>query len=130
MSAKYTVSTMIGFSASHSLSDYSGDCARIHGHNWGVRVYYEFESTDENGLTADFLELKGRLEGAVLPRFDHRHLNDIPPFDRVNPTSENLAAEIYRICRDEISFPRGRLAEVELWETETDMVRYSEDGVR
>ncbi len=126
MTGKWTVSTEIEFSSSHCLDNYDGMCSRVHGHNWVLRVYYEFEAVDVRGLTVDYLELKARLEKVVLPRFDHLHLNDVPPFDTVSPTSENLAAEIFRMCREELEFEGGRLREVELWETSKDMVRYEE----
>jgi 6-pyruvoyltetrahydropterin/6-carboxytetrahydropterin synthase len=126
MAPRYTVSCEIGFSASHALTGYEGGCASVHGHNWVVRVYYEFDQLDDHGFTIDYQELKRRLAEVVLPNFDHRHLNDFAPFDTVNPTSENIAAEIFKLCRDRIQPERGRLVEVELWETPTDMVRYRE----
>lgn len=124
--SSYTVSTEIQFSASHSLNNYPGDCARLHGHNWTLRVYYRFKDVDEDGITVDYLVLQSRMKEEILPRFDHRHLNEVAPFDRMNPTSENLAAEIFRICRENIRIKGGELVEVELWETPTDMVRYGE----
>ena len=127
MAGRYLISTEIEFSASHALRGYCGDCARVHGHNWVARVHYRFSALDEQGLTIDYRTLRSELEGVIKPRFDHHHLNDIPPFDEVNPTSENIAAEIFRLCREEISVTGGTLAEVELWESPTDMVRYSED---
>ena len=96
MAGKWIISTEIEFSSSHCLAGYDGMCSRLHGHNWVLRVYYEFESVDGRGLTVDYLELKRGLENVVLPRFDHLHLNDVPPFDTTSPTSENLAAEIFR----------------------------------
>jgi 6-pyruvoyltetrahydropterin/6-carboxytetrahydropterin synthase len=126
MPGRYTVSTAVEFSSSHQLADYDGDCSRVHGHNWVLRVYYEFSELDEQGIAVDFLELRSRVSDLVLPLLDHRHLNDIPPFDRINPTSENIAAEIFGILHDQIRFRSGRLTMVELWETPTDMVRYSE----
>ncbi len=126
MPGHYTVSTAVEFSSSHSLSGYDGDCARVHGHNWVLRVYYEFSELDEQGIAVDFLELRSRVSEVVLPLLDHRHLNDIPPFDRLNPTSENIAAEVFRILQGQVRFDSGRLTMVELWETPTDMVRYSE----
>mgnify|MGYP001024359192 CR=1 FL=1 len=123
----YTVSTEIVFSASHTLKDYPGGCSRLHGHNWTVRVYYNFSSLNSQGITIDFLALRSALEKELLPRFDHTNLNDVPPFDRTNPTSENLAAEIYRICREKLEFEGGSLLRVELWETPTDMVSYCEE---
>jgi len=127
VTARYVVSTEIQFSASHALTGYRGDCSRVHGHNWVARVSYRFAAVDALGLTIDYRELRSLLERVVLPRFDHRHLNDIPPFDTMNPTSENIAAEIFRLCREEIAIRGGTLREVELWESPTDMVRYRED---
>jgi 6-pyruvoyltetrahydropterin/6-carboxytetrahydropterin synthase len=127
MGSRYIVSTEVHFSSSHALLGYRGDCSRMHGHNWVVRVHYEFPAVDERGLTIDYRELRTVLERVIMPRFDHRHLNDIPPFDVVNPTSENIAAEIFRLCREEVLIPPGVLREVELWESPSDMVRYRED---
>jgi len=127
VAARYVVSTEIQFSASHALTGYRGDCSRVHGHNWVARVSYRFAAVDALGLTIDYRELRSLLERVILPRFDHRHLNDIPPFDTMNPTSENIAAEIFRLCREEVTILGGTLREVELWESPTDMVRYRED---
>ncbi len=124
--AVYTVSTEVRFSASHALREYKGDCERIHGHNWIARVYYEFEHLDEHGLTVDYRELKSRIKQVVLSQLDHRHLNDVPPFDSMNPTSENIAVHIFNLCKERVRFDGGALREVELWETSTDMVRYRE----
>jgi len=126
MAARYLISTEMQFAASHALAGYCGDCARVHGHNWVARVYYEFGGVDAQGLTIDYRKLRSHLELVIFPRFDHRHLNDCPPFDSVNPTSENIAAEIFRLCREELKIPGGELTEVELWESPTDMVRYRE----
>ena len=126
MAPRYTLSTEIHFSASHALTGYEGNCANIHGHNWVVRVYYEFERLDEHGFTIDYKELKSRLAEVIMPHFDHRHLNDISTFDSINPTAENIAAEIFKLCRDRVRIEGSRLVEVELWETPADMVRYRE----
>ncbi len=123
---KYVVSTEISFSASHSLRGYNGECSRIHGHNWILRVYYEFENLNDIGLTIDYGQLRESLKKVVCSRFDHQHINNISPFDKLNPTSENLAREIFKLCREEVQVEGGRLIEVELWETSRDMVRYRE----
>jgi len=125
MGGTWTVSTEIGFCASHCLAGHQGVCANVHGHNWIVRVHYLFESIDRiSGIGVDFLELRAGLERVVLPRFDHRHLNEVSPFDKVAPTSENLAAEIFRLCSEELRYEGGRLVEVEVRETPADRVCY------
>ena len=123
---KYVVSTEISFSASHSLRGYNGECSRIHGHNWILRVYYEFETLNDIGLTIDYGQLRESLENVVCSRFDHQHINSISPFDKINPTSENLAREIFKLCKEQVQVEGGKLVEVELWETSRDMVRYRE----
>lgn len=127
MSRSFTVSTEIVFSASHALDGYEGDCARIHGHNWTLRVYYGFSRLDGRGIAVDYRELGSRVKEVILPLLDHRHLNDVPPFNAVNPTSENIAAEIFKVLDENVRFEGGRLKAVELWETPSDMVRYSEE---
>ncbi|MCK4548909.1 MAG: 6-carboxytetrahydropterin synthase [Candidatus Krumholzibacteria bacterium] len=126
MTGKWTITTEIEFSSSHCLDKYDGMCSRVHGHNWVLRVYYEFEAIDGRGITVDYFDLKAGLERVILPKFDHIHLNDLPPFDKISPTSENLAVEIFRICTSELEFEGGRLREVEIWETPKDMVKYAE----
>ena len=103
----------------------------MHGHNWVVRAYYEFERVDDRGLTIDYLELKAGMDRVILERFDHRHLNDIPPFDRVNPTAEAVAAWFYREMRPriaEVSGGRAALNAVRLWETPDSCVTYTEEA--
>ena len=126
MARSFTISTEIVFSASHALDGYEGDCARVHGHNWTLRVYYEFSRLDERGIAVDYRELRSRVREVILPLLDHRHLNEVPPFDELNPTSENIAAAIFKVLGGKVRFEGGRLKAVELWETPADMVRYHE----
>ena len=42
----------------------------------------------------DFGDLKALLKQALEP-LDHAYINDVPPFDAVNPSSENLARYIW-----------------------------------
>lgn len=127
MTPRYTISTEIEFSSSHALEGYDGDCARLHGHNWVLRVYYEFTRLDDQGIAVDYCVLADKVKEIVLPLLDHRHLNDLPLFDGVNPTSENIAVKIFGLLREKVLFETGRLSMIELWETPTDMVRYSEE---
>ena len=58
-----------------------------------MRVTVEGERLDSTGLLVDFLEVK-RLIGAVR-YLDHRFINDLPPFDEINPSAENMAKYFY-----------------------------------
>ena len=111
------------FSAAHSLRGYPGDCARLHGHNWHVRLYVECEELDEIGLGIDYKVLKVELKEALAP-WDHYNLNDVPPFDVINPSSENVAAELYKEMSRRLDNERLKVSRVEIAETCTARVTY------
>jgi len=90
----FEVSVQEHFDAAHYLRGYRGKCENLHGHRYQVMVMVRASELDEIGLAFDFAELKRHLR-EILGRFDHTCLNDVPPFDRINPSSENIAATIY-----------------------------------
>ncbi len=90
----YEVSVEEHFDAAHYLRGYGGRCEKLHGHRFEVQVTVQAQGVDEIGLAYDFGELRKKLR-EVLERFDHTCLNETPPFDRINPSSENIAATIY-----------------------------------
>ncbi len=65
----------------------------MHGHTWRVRVVVEGERLDDDGLLVDFHVLERSLREILAP-FDNRCFNDVPPFDRLNPTAELIARHI------------------------------------
>jgi 6-pyruvoyltetrahydropterin/6-carboxytetrahydropterin synthase len=87
----FEVTKKASFSAAHFLRGYNGACARLHGHNWQIEVVVRAGRVDSMGMVIDFMDL-GRAMNELLEKVDHRNLNEIPPFDETNPTSENLAA--------------------------------------
>lgn len=91
----YQVSVRKHFDAAHYLRGYGGKCEELHGHRFEVVIAVETEGLNEIGLAFDFAELKKNLN-EVLKRFDHTFLNEVPPFDKVNPSSENIAVTVYR----------------------------------
>jgi 6-pyruvoyltetrahydropterin/6-carboxytetrahydropterin synthase len=91
----YRVKVEDEFSASHQLRHYGGKCEEMHGHNFQVFAQVEGTELDpDTGLLIDFKELRGNLR-SILSELDHRHLNELPAFEQVNPSSENLARYIY-----------------------------------
>lgn len=115
------------FAAAHRLRGYQGKCQQIHGHNYRVRVSLEGEQLDDTGLLVDFSDLK-RLLDELLEPLDHRLLNEVPPFDTLNPTAENLARYLYdELSRQLASRPGLRVAEVRVWETERASAAFRRD---
>jgi len=121
--ARYELSIQTHFSAAHQLRGYPGDCARLHGHNWHVKLYVECEQLDELGLGIDYKVLKTALKEALKP-WDHYNLNDVAPFDTINPSSENVAAELYKEMSSRLDNKRVRVSRIEISETCTAMVTY------
>jgi len=104
------------FAAAHKLRDYHGECEHLHGHNWRVQVQVAAGKLDRLGMVADFKDLKAALEG-VLGRLDHKYLNEVPPFDRENPTTENLCRFVAEQLAPELP-ERVVVRHVRCWESE------------
>jgi 6-pyruvoyltetrahydropterin/6-carboxytetrahydropterin synthase len=122
----YEVTVEDTFAAGHALRNYHGKCENVHGHNYRVEVTLEGAELDANGLLIDFVELK-RIMSEVLETMDHRFLNDVPPFDKLNPSAENMARHIYERVRDGLGARDAvRVAQVKLWETDTASAVYRE----
>ncbi len=112
------------FAAGHALRNYHGKCENPHGHNYRCELGVAGERLDAAGLLIDFVELK-RILHAVIDRLDHQWLNDIPPFDSLNPSAENIAKHIYDAVSGELADkPGARIAFVRLWETDTASATY------
>jgi 6-pyruvoyltetrahydropterin/6-carboxytetrahydropterin synthase len=128
MAGYFTVKIISDFSASHILNGYPGDCARLHGHNWKVELEAKVQASELNeiGIGVDFKDLKKILR-EVLDRVEHRHLNDIPPFDKINPTAENLSMWVYQEIKPLLARTPASLQAIVIWETERAMTRYSEE---
>lgn len=80
------------FSAAHAIMIH-GSQEPVHGHNWHVRLVVSGDRLNDDGLLCDFHLLERELD-RVIGAFNNRHLNEVPPFDRVNPTAEHVARHI------------------------------------
>jgi 6-pyruvoyltetrahydropterin/6-carboxytetrahydropterin synthase len=126
VSGKYALKILTDFASAHTLRGYPGACARMHGHNWKVEVEMEANRLDELGMGVDFKVIKQATQ-EITGRLDHQYLNDLKPFDRLNPTAENIAAHLYQALSEQLNRPHLKVSAVTLWETDRACVRYSED---
>lgn len=95
-----------------------GKCANRHGHghNYVLEVTVEGEPDAQTGMVLDLKELKDLLQGEVVERMDHRHLNhEVPELAGKIPTTENIASVIWDLLEPKIR--SGRLQRVRLYET-------------
>jgi 6-pyruvoyltetrahydropterin/6-carboxytetrahydropterin synthase len=121
----FVLKIVTDFASAHSLRNYPGDCSRLHGHNWGVEVMVYSNKLDETGIAIDFREIKKQTK-VVAKRLDHQYLNEIKPFDALNPTAENIAKYFFDEVGLLINNEDVKVKEVTIWETPRASVTYSE----
>ncbi len=122
----YQISVEQHFDAAHFLRGYQGKCEALHGHRFRVVAKLTAPEVNDIGIAYDFTELKRHL-GDILSRFDHTCLNDVPPFDKVNPSSENIASTIYNELQTKLAGAPVSISCVEVWESPQSGVSYSPD---
>jgi len=121
----YEISVDATFAAAHNLRDYYGKCEDLHGHNYKVRVVVEGPELDSTGLLYDFVHLKQVIQ-SVIQSLDHKYLNELAPFDTLNPSAENIARHIYNETAKRLrpSPNAARVRDVTIWETDTSAATY------
>ena len=122
----YQVSVEQHFDAAHFLRGYHGKCEALHGHRFQVVVKVKSATVDDIGMAYDFTKLKQHLAD-ILSKFDHTCLNNVPPFDQINPSSENIAAAIFNELQPRLARSRVSIFCVEVWESPGSGVAYSTD---
>ncbi|HBR16902.1 MAG TPA: 6-carboxytetrahydropterin synthase QueD [Deltaproteobacteria bacterium] len=121
----YELTIISDFAAAHNLRGYEGECENLHGHNWKVEVTVANRGLNKIGLAVDFKVLK-RILKDVLGNLDHKYLNEIPPFDKENPSSENLARYIFKQFKKAIKDKNIKVAKVKVWESDNAAATYYE----
>ncbi len=121
----YELGADMFFNARHYVT-INGVKGPVHPHSWKVRVSLQENTLDQNGLLVGFAEVKGKVQKEI-GRFDNTLLNSVPPFDRLQPTSENVAAVIYHELESALQQLPVKLRYVGVWETPTNYVQYSEE---
>ena len=114
---KMRLSREFTFDAAHKLINYSGICARIHGHTYTLIITVEGEP-DDSGMIIDFADMKKIVQDVILTNLDHSFLNDF--YDQ--PTVENVAADIFQKLEKEFEKSNARLYSVKLYEGEKSCI--------
>ena len=122
--AMHTIFKDFPFSAAHAIRGHTRGCENLHGHNYRVRIHLAAERLDELGMVLDFADVKAMMQ-EILGPFDHRVINDIPPFDERNTTAELFSLYVYdEVERRLGAAGRVRVARVEVWENDTACAIY------
>lgn len=124
----YELQVETEFSAAHNLRGYEGLCENLHGHNWRVETTVRSPLLNDLGMVMDFRDLKAALN-AIMETLDHKYLNDIPPFDKENPTTERLARHICETLAAQLP-EHVEVARVTIWESARSCAAYIPGGPR
>ncbi|MBP8065979.1 MAG: 6-carboxytetrahydropterin synthase [Flavobacterium sp.] len=132
---RVTVSRKAHFNAAHRLyrKDWSdeqnqrvfGKCnnPNFHGHNYELIVSVTGDINPETGYVMDIKDLADIIYEEVETQFDHKNLNlDVPEFEHLNPTAENIVVVIWNKIRKRIDDAND--LEVVLYETPRNFVTY------
>ena len=121
----YEISVDESFAAAHNLRDYHGKCEDLHGHNYKVRVTLAGPELDVTGLLYDFVHLKQVIQG-VIRSLDHKYLNELKPFDVLNPSAENIARHIYEQTAQQLRATANgaAIASITVWESDVTAATY------
>lgn len=121
----YEIDIKREFSAAHMLKGYNGNCSSLHGHNWTVQATVKSPVLDEIGIAVDFRLLKEEL-GLIIEELDHSNLNEIPPFQKQNPTSEQLAKYIFDRLAEKLNSEKLKVDKIRVCESPGSGATYYE----
>jgi 6-pyruvoyltetrahydropterin/6-carboxytetrahydropterin synthase len=122
----FMVTVQAHYDSAHFLRNYRGKCERLHGHRYVVELALATEELDAAGIAFDFIEVKKHLR-VLADRLDHTNLNELSPFDRIEPSAENQAKyfhdEMKRLLPPKMS---AAIVYARVWETPTQWAQYTE----
>ena len=97
--------------------------ANYHGHNYELIIQITGTINPETGYVIDMKVLSDLAQEEVVKKFDHKNLNlDVPEFENLNPSAENIAVVIYHKLRVKIAAELD--LKIRLYETERNCVEF------
>jgi len=135
------ITTRLEFDAGHRIPSHKSQCKNLHGHRYAIEITLSgdiitLENASENGMVMDFSDVKSIAKSAVVDVWDHaflvyqydneilNFLNALPNHKTVVfptvPTAENMAAEAFKILKNQYQDTYGnhlKLEKVRLYET-------------
>lgn len=95
-----------------------------HGHNYTLEAYIEGAIDPVTGMIINLSEVDEVLKAVTAP-LDHHHLNfDVPHFKDHVPTTENIAAYLYKQIEGRLHGRALKLHKIRLYEYEDLWVDY------
>ena len=125
MPGKFTVRVEARFEAAHFLREYRGITEPLHGHSYKVEadLIGNGGGLDEDAIAVDFVSAKRKLE-ALAKKLDYGCINDVAPFDEINPSAENIAEWFARELQTAVADENARVTSVTIWEGPVNSVTF------
>ncbi len=123
---KYSVRVEARFEAAHFLREYRGITEPLHGHSYKVEADLSARGggVDSDAIAVDFVSAKRKLD-VLAKKLDYGCINDIPPFNEVNPSAENIAEWFAHELQTAIQDENAIVTAVTLWEGPVNSVTYT-----
>lgn len=112
---RWEISVETVVAARHQIRGVPGEGGRVHEHRWHVRAVLAAGELDRTGWVLDFHAVDDVLRRVLAP-FEGTFLNDVPPFDDVNPTRENVARVVAERLAAALDDGRARVRRVDVSE--------------
>ena len=121
----FTVRVEARFEAAHFLREYRGISEPLHGHSYKVEadLIARGGGVDQDAIAVDFVSAKRKLD-ALAKRLDYGCINDVAPFDRINPSAENIAEWFWRALSAEVAAEKAIVSAVTIWEGPVNSVTF------
>jgi 6-pyruvoyltetrahydropterin/6-carboxytetrahydropterin synthase len=125
MTGKFSVRVEARFEAAHFLREYRGISEPLHGHSYKVEAELEARGggVDGDAIAVDFVSARRKLE-TLARKLDYGCINDVPPFDAINPSAENIAEWFQRELSSAVSDENAIVTAVTIWEGPVSSVTF------
>jgi 6-pyruvoyltetrahydropterin/6-carboxytetrahydropterin synthase len=121
----FTVRVEARFEAAHFLREYRGISEPLHGHSYKVEADLAARGggVDGDAIAVDFVSAKRKLE-ELAKKLDYGCINDVAPFDRINPSAENIAEWFHREMNASVANDNAEVRAVTIWEGPVNSVTF------
>jgi 6-pyruvoyltetrahydropterin/6-carboxytetrahydropterin synthase len=121
----FTVRVEARFESAHFLREYRGISEPLHGHSYKVEAELAAQGggIDGDAIAVDFVSARRKLE-ELAKRLDYGCINDVPPFDAINPSAENIASWFARELAAAVANENAVVTAVTIWEGPVNAVTF------
>ncbi len=122
---RFTVRVSARFEAAHFLREYRGISEPLLGHSYKVEADLAARAggIDSDAIAVDFVSARHKLE-ALAKKLDYGCINDVPPFDQINPSAENIAQWFARELGEAVAGEDAVVRAVTIWEGPVNSVTF------